>query len=186
MVKSDCSHAVTDTPAAFALDPATTPGSAAVLFENEALPAATQVDESRNRLLARRIGVGVQVYDYDGSNGKWVFREPQADLYDIKTGIQRGIHFAGPYWADADGSRVRGKLSGDVDAPVDSARNVKWLRLDGVENFGSAQTIFRQVTFIQRVVTYGGQPPANGAPADGATASVPYTALYVFWAKKEQ
>jgi Protein of unknown function (DUF3455) len=39
---------------------------------------------------------------------------------------------------------------------------------------------FRQVTFIQRVFTYGDQAPANVTPADGDTASVPYTALYVF------
>jgi hypothetical protein len=163
-----------------------TPGSAAFLFHNQALPAAIQVDERQNRLLARRIGVGLQVYDYDGANAKWVFREPQADLYDIRSGMQRGIHFVGPYWADADGSRVKARLSGEVPAPVDSARNVKWLRLQAVEWFGSAKTLLRQVTFIQRVVTYGGQPPSNGDPVDGDTVSVPYTALYVFWARKEQ
>src|ERR1700704_3125241 len=105
MVESASSHAAPDTHP-FALEPATTPGSAAFLFKNQLLPTAIQVDETHNRLLARRIGVGVQVYDYQSASGKWVFREPQADLYDIKTGIQRGIHFAGPYWADADGSRV--------------------------------------------------------------------------------
>lgn len=185
MVKSECSHATSDTQP-FALDPATTPGSAAFLFKNQLLPSPIQVDENQNRLLARRIGVGVQVYDYKRADAKWVNREPQADLYDIRSGIQRGIHFAGPYWADADGSRVKGKKSGEVDAPVDSARNVTWLRLDAVEWFGSARTLFRQVTFIQRVFTYGGQPPTNWTPADGDTVSVPYTALYVFWATKEQ
>jgi hypothetical protein len=183
MVKSECSHAPADTQP-FALDPATTPGSAAFLFNNQMLPSAIQVDEAHNRLLARRIGVGVQVYDYKSAEARWAGREPQADLYDIRTGIQRGIHFAGPHWADSDGSRVKAKPAGDVDAPVDSARNVKWLRLEAVEWFGSAKTLFRQVTFIQRVFTYGGQPPANLTPADGDTVSVPYTALYVFWAKK--
>ena len=56
----------------------------------------------------------------------------------------------------------------------------------GVEWLGSAKTLFQHVTFIQRVFTFGGQPPSNGSPADGDTATVPYTALYVFWAKKEQ
>jgi hypothetical protein len=185
MVKSECSHVVQDTQP-FALDPATTPGSAAFLFKNQLLPAAIQVDEAQNRLLARRIGVGVQVYDYKSAEARWVNREPQADLYDIRSGIQRGIHFAGPYWADADGSRVRATKSGEVDAPVDSARNVKWLRLDAAETIGSAKTLFTHVTFIQRVFTYGGQPPTNCTPADGDTVSVPYTALFVFWAKKEQ
>jgi hypothetical protein len=184
MVKSECStHTAPDTQP-FALDPATTPGSAASTFRNQLLPSAIQVDETQNRLLARRIGVGVQVYDYHSAEAKWVNREPEADLYDIRTGIQRGIHFAGPHWADADGSRVKGALPVAVDAPVDPARNVKWVRLEAAERFGSAKTIFAHVTFIQRVFTYGGQAPANLTPADGDTVSVPYTALYVFWGKK--
>jgi hypothetical protein len=185
MDKPESSHVASDTEP-FALDPATTPGSAAVLFKNKLLPAAIQVDEEHNRLLARRIGVGLQVYDYKAAEAKWVNREPQADLYDIRTGVQRGIHFAGPHWADSDGSRVRAQASGSVDAPVDPARNVKWVRLDALEKFGSATTIFSKVTFIQRVFTYRGQPPLNLTPADGDTVSVPYTALYVFWAAKEQ
>ncbi|MCA1605678.1 MAG: DUF3455 domain-containing protein [Acidobacteria bacterium] len=169
----------------FALNPATTPGASALLFTNETLPPAIQVDQNHNRLLTSRIGVGVQIYDYHSTNGGWVFREPQADLYHIETGIQLGIHFAGPYWADADGSRVKGKTSGEADAPIDSNRNVKWLRLDAVENFGSNTGIFRQVAFIQRVFTYGGRPPSKREPTDGDTVSVPYTALYVFWAQKK-
>jgi hypothetical protein len=70
MVKSECSHLVQDTEP-FALDPATTPGSGAFLFKNRLLPAAIQVDEEHNRLLARRIGVGVQVYDYKGAQATW-------------------------------------------------------------------------------------------------------------------
>jgi hypothetical protein len=73
-----------------------------------------------------------------------------------------------------------------VDAPVDPARNVKWVRLEAAERFGSAKTLFAHVTFIQRVFTYGGQAPANLTPADGDTVSVRYTALYVFWAGKER
>jgi hypothetical protein len=78
MVKPECSHVASDTEP-FPLDPATTPGSAAFLFKNKLLPAAIQVDEEDNRLLARRIGVGVQVYDYKAAEAKWVNREPQAD-----------------------------------------------------------------------------------------------------------
>jgi hypothetical protein len=185
MVTSECSHVTSDTQP-FALDPATTPGSAAFTFKNQPLPSAIQVDETHNRLLARRIGVGVQVYDYHSAEAKWVNREPEADLYDIRTGIQRGIHFAGPHWADADGSRVKGTSPVAVDAPVDPARNVKWVRLEAAERFGSAKTLFAHVTFIQRVFTYGGQAPANLTPADGDTVSVPYTALYVFWTGKGQ
>ncbi|MGH3900560.1 MAG: DUF3455 domain-containing protein [Pseudonocardiaceae bacterium] len=171
----------------FALASATKPAAYDPLSGNEKLPSAIQVDANRNRVLATRIGVGVQVYDQDSANSRWVFREPQANLYDVDTGIQRGIHFAGPYWTDADGSRVKAKASGEADAPTGSDRNITWLRLETAEKFGSNDDVLGQVTFIQRVLTDGGQPPPKWEPATGCdTLSVPYTTLYVFWGQKEQ
>ncbi|MGH3754112.1 MAG: DUF3455 domain-containing protein [Pseudonocardiaceae bacterium] len=169
----------------FALNPAAKPGPYDPLLDNEKLPPAIQVDANRNRVLATRIGAGVQVYDQDSVNSKWAFREPQANLYDAATGVQLGIHFAGPYWTDTDGSRVKAKASGEADAPTDSKRDIKWLRLEPVEKFGSSNDILSQVTFIQRVRTDGGQPSSAWEPAKGCdTLSVPYTTLYVFWAQK--
>lgn len=179
--ESGCNSSYTSDP--FAFNPATTPEPSPI--NNEMLPPAIQVDTNHNKLLTTRIGAGVQVYDYDSANGKWVFREPQANLYDVVTGVQHGIHFAGPYWTDADGSKVKAKASGETDPPADSERNIKWLRLDTVEKFGGENGILREVTFIQRVLTWGGQPPSSKEPADGCdTVSVPYTALYVFWGQK--
>lgn len=171
----------------FALTLATKPGSYDPLLDNGKLPPAIQVDANRNRVLATRIGVGVQVYDQDSANSKWTFREPQANLYDVETGVQHGIHFTGPYWTDTDGSRVKAKVSGEADAPIDNERNIKWLRLETVEKFGSNNDVLGQVTFIQRVLTDGGQPPSTWEPTKGCdTLSVPYTTLYVFWGQKEQ
>ena len=171
----------------FALTSATKPGSYDPLLGNEKLPPAIQVDTNRNRVLATRIGVGVQVYDQDSANSKWAFREPQANLYDVETGVQHGVHFAGPSWTDADGSRVKAKVSGEADAPTGSETNIKWLRLDTVEKFGSNDDVFGPVTFVQRVLTDGGQPPSKWEPTKGCdTLSVPYTTLYVFWGEKEQ
>ena len=100
-------------------------------------------------------------------------------------GIQRGIHFAGPpHWADVDGSRVKASRRGTWTLPSTSARNVKWVRLEAAEWFGSARHSSGRSQFIQRVFTFGGQPPRNGSPADGDTVTVPYTALYVFWARR--
>lgn len=173
----------------FALTLLTTPGSAALRIENSELPAAIQVDETTNQEVARRLGAGVQVYDC--INGTFTFREPQADLYDLETITQRGIHFATetphPNWADADGSRVVCQLDKAVDAPApgDPAADVKWLKVKTVVpngNFGS-KGVFSGVTFIQRVLTFGGQAPSSSC-AGATTVSVPYTALYIFWAKK--
>lgn len=98
----------------------TTPGSAALRITNSELPAAIQVDETTNREVARRLGAGVQVYDCNPNSSTFKFREPQANLYDLKTLTQRGIHFAtetpSPNWADADGSRVVCKLTMAIDA----------------------------------------------------------------------
>lgn len=158
----------------------TTPGASALQFSNGALPPEVQVDESAVSLLTKLIGVGVQVYDYDGTNQKWIFREPQANLYDVKTGVQQGIHFVGPYWADSAGSRVKGQVTGRADAP-NKDTDVPWLKLDVIERFGSADLSLQRATFIQRVLTYGGQAPSATGPSDGDTVGVPYTALYTFW-----
>lgn len=159
----------------------TTPGSSALQFRNGALPSEVQVDETTASLLTTLIGVGVQVYDYDAADNKWVFREPQANLYDVATGIQQGIHFVGPYWADSAGSRVKGKVTGRADAP-NKENDVPWLKLDVVERLGSADLTLQRTRFIQRVLTYGGQAPSATGPCDGDTVGVPYTALYTFWA----
>jgi len=158
----------------------TTPGSSVLQFRNGALPPEIQVDEGTVSLLAKLIGVGVQVYDYDDTNHKWVFREPQASLYDVATGVQQGIHFVGPYWADSAGSRVKGRVTGRADAP-NKENDVPWLKLEVVERFGSTDLSLQGATFIQRVLTYGGQAPSATGPSDRDTIGVPYTALYTFW-----
>jgi Protein of unknown function (DUF3455) len=170
----------------FLLTLLTTPGSAALRIENSELPLPIQVDETAHREVARRLGAGVQVYGRD-SGGTFRLREPQADLYDLETLVPRGIHFVGPeggtaQWADADGSRVVARVVERVDAPPpsDPTKDVQWLKAETLQppdgNFGTG--VFSEVTFIQRVLTYGGQ----ATPSDhGTTLSIPYTTLYVFW-----
>jgi Protein of unknown function (DUF3455) len=173
----------------FVLTILTTPGSAALRIENSELPADIQVDEKTNQEVVRRLAAGVQIYDCDPASGTFSFREPHADLYDLDTVAQRGIHFAtepGPNWTDADGSRTSclwpggAKLvvSVDAPAPADPTRDVRWLKVEAAQNFGS-NGVFSGVTFIQRVLTFGGQAPPSCTA--GTTVSVPYTALYIFW-----
>ena len=164
----------------------TSPGSAALRIENSELPDPIQVDETEHREVTRRLGAGVQVYDRN-PDGTFGFREPQADLYDLETLTHRGIHFVGPrprtaQWADADGSRVVAEVVARVDAPppADSSRDIQWLKLEAKEKFGAG--VFEGVTFIQRVLTYGGQVPPSCD--NSTTISVPYTTLYIFWAAR--
>lgn len=175
----------------FTLTLLTTPGSAARRIENSELPAAIQVDETKHREVARRLGAGVQVYDCNPDTGAFQFREPQADLYDLQTLTQRGIHFVGPeprtaQWADADGSRVVVRVdspaSAAVDAPppADPTKDIKWLKVEAFQTLGTG--VFSEVAFIQRVLTYGGQPPPSCD--NHTTVSLPYTTLYIFWARQ--
>ena len=164
----------------------TTPGSAALRIENSELPDPVQVDETEHREVTRRFGAGVQVYDRN-PDGTFGFREPQADLYDLETVTLRGIHFVGPergtaQWADADGSRVVARVVERVDAPApaDPTKDVQWLKVQALTTFGDG--VLRGVTFIQRVLTYGGQVPPSCD--NSTTISVPYTTLYIFWAAR--
>ena len=96
MTQDTLSYTTVATTSPFLLSLLTTPGSAALRIKNSELPSAIQVDETANHEVARRLGAGVQVYDCDPAKGTFTFREPQADLYDLDTAIQRGIHFVGP------------------------------------------------------------------------------------------
>lgn len=187
MTQNTSSYTDITTTSPFVLTLLTTPGSAALRIENTELPSAIQVDETKHREVARRLGAGVQVYDCNPDTGTFRFREPQADLYDLETVTQRGIHFVGPrpgtaQWADADGSRVVATVVARVDAPppADPTKDVQWLKLEveASESFGTG--VFKDVTFIQRVLTYGGQAPPSCD--SGTTVSLPYTTLYIFWA----
>jgi hypothetical protein len=186
MTQNTSSYTDLTTTSPFVLTLLKTPGSAALRIGNIELPSATQVDETQHLELARRLGAGVQVYRRT-ETGTFEFREPQANLYDLETVIQRGIHFVGPRrgtaeWADADGSRVVAEVGPRVDAPppADPTKDIQWLKAQAFENSGTG--IFSKVTFIQRVFTYAGQPP----PSDksDSTISRPYTALYIFWTKR--
>jgi hypothetical protein len=185
MTQNTSTYTAAATTSPFLLTLLTTPGSAARRIENSELPAAIQVDETAHRAVEQRLGAGVQVYDCNPDTGTFRFREPQADLYDLDTVAQRGIHFVGPepgtaQWADADGSRVVARVIARVDAPppADPTKDVQWLKVEAFQHFGTG--VFSDVTFIQRVLTYGGQPPPS---YDGSTTiSRHYTALYRFWA----
>lgn len=187
MTQNTLSDTTAATTSPFLLTPLTASESAALRIKNSELPPAIQVDENANHEVARRIGAGVQVYDCDPAKDTFAFREPQADLYHLDTAIQKGIHFVGPesgtaQWADADGSRVAARVVERVNAPppADPSKDVQWLQVKAFQNFGTG--IFSDVTFVQRVLTHGGQAPPSCA--SGTTTSPPYTALYIFWSAR--
>jgi hypothetical protein len=130
---------------------------------------------------------GVQIYACTaaGDSFKWVFKAPQAKLFDA-SGKQIGTHFAGPTWKLTDGSQVRGEVQGEIVAtkPAPEADAVAWLLLRA--KAGTATGSLASVAIIRRTDTHGGAAPASGCQtaADASkTAQIPYTATYTFYAQ---
>ena len=123
--------------------------------------------------------VGVQIYVWSGTS--WVFRAPEAVLYDADRDIV-GIHYAGPTWESESGSKVVGARV--ASAPSVSANSIPQLLLKAVSAEGPG--IFARTTYIQRVNTRGGTAPAAPGDTIGQEARVAYTAEYFFYRECQQ
>ncbi len=115
----------------------------------------------------------------------WTLVAPAATLVDDK-GKQITTHFAGPTWQAKDGSTVVGAR---VDGVTVSTSAIPWLLLRAASTTlgpdgGDRLTA---TTYIQRVNTTGGLPPASGCDATsvGAAVNVPYTSDYYFYRAAE-
>ena len=93
-----------------------------------------------------------------------------------RTTASVGIHYAGPTWESASGSKV---VAAVVDSCTPDPDAIPWLLLKAVSSEGPG--IFHRVTYIQRVFTEGGLAPADAGDFVGEEARVPYTAWYVFY-----
>ena len=124
---------------------------------------------------------GVQIYTWTGTN--WLFRAPEADLYDASRTCV-GKHYKGsqgPVWEATDGSKVVGSVV--AKAAAYHSNSIPHLLLKAVSSTGNGA--FSGITFIQRVNTEGGVAPANPGNAIGQEARVPYHAEYVFYHKEK-
>jgi hypothetical protein len=127
--------------------------------------------------------VGVQIYTCTAVPGgfAWGPATPRAELYDDQ-GNRIVSHFRGPSWQARDGSTV---VAGRVDGVTVDATAIQWLLLKSTSNTpGPDGDRLAGTTYIQRLATAGGLPPA-AEQCDVATAGtareVPYTADYLFW-----
>ena len=131
--------------------------------------------EQAFRLFAK----GVQIYSWSGTN--WIFRGPEATLFDAKKAIV-GKHYkdsTGPIWEGIDGSRVVGKVV--TNAPAFDTNAIPQLLLKAES--ASGQGRFADVTYIQRVGTVGGKAPSNPSSNVGQETRSEYSAEYVFYRK---
>ena len=136
-----------------------------------------QVPEGSN-ISFHVFGVGVQIYRWDGV--KWVFSNPEANLYaDAGQNALVGTHFsapgANPNGLTVSGSRVIGTV---VDKCTPNANAIAWVKLSA-DNSGTG--VFNHTTFIQRLNTVGGLAPTEPGSVVGQEARSPYTADYFFY-----
>jgi Protein of unknown function (DUF3455) len=137
-----------------------------------------------SQLLTRRVAAkGVQIYvcttrKDDPSQTEWVFKAPEAQLYD-ESGKKFGSHAAGPTWRSDDGSAVVGEVVNRWNGPDPSA--VPWLLLKVKSRSGVGQ--LTAVDYVQRLHTRGGNAAADGCKPQntGRELRVAYTADYYFY-----
>jgi hypothetical protein len=130
-----------------------------------------------NKVAFQVVGVGVQIYRWDGD--EWIFVAPDASLYaDAGLNGLVGTHFGGPTWKSLSGSQVVGSV---VDKCTVDPDSIDWLLLRAASTTGPG--IFQDVTFIQRLNTKGGLAPDEPGEFVGDEANVPYSADYVFYRK---
>jgi hypothetical protein len=134
------------------------------------------------KVVAHFHGVGAQVYACTAAAGTttyaWTLQRPDAALLDQKGG-PAGTHGAGPIWTAKDGSTVTGKKIAQADAPAADA--IPWLLLKADKTTGDG--IFSKVTYLQRVATNKGKPPATrcDATTPKTETRVDYSADYYFY-----
>jgi hypothetical protein len=144
------------------------------------VPPGLEVPDG-NVLLFEYIGDGVQIYECqarpdDASALQWTFRFPEATLLN-EYGEVVGRHYAGPTWEGNEGSQVVAEARANV--PSADPSSIPWLLLQARSNAGAG--IFSSVTYIHRLETVGGQPPAGACAQAGQELRVPYLATYVFY-----
>ena len=144
------------------------------------VPAALRVPPGA-RLVARFHATGAQVYACAASAAgpfAWTLKRPDATLFDA-AGAAAGTHGAGPTWTAKDGSAVVGEKVAQADAPAATA--IPWLLLRAKSTSGKGQ--FSPVTYVQRIETQGGKPPATGCEAAkvGSESRASYSADYYFF-----
>ena len=125
------------------------------------------------------LGDGVQVYSCDATDRgyAWVFRGPEAALFDAR-GRQVGSHGAGPSWKLADGSSVIGEKVAEAASPDPHA--IPWLLLRVKSHDGTGP--LADAAWVRRTNTVGGNAPDGGCDEAhaGETARIRYSAIYQF------
>lgn len=146
------------------------------------VPAAVAVPAG-HKVAMTTVGVGEITYecrakaDAPGAFA-WTFVAPVATLFNADKSKEVGSYYAGPTWKAKDGSTVTGKQL--AVSPADPTA-IPLQLVEAAPTSGSGDMV--GVTYIQRLNTVGGVPPADPCDAGkaGAKQQVKYQADYVFY-----
>jgi hypothetical protein len=137
-----------------------------------------------HKLLFKLEARGVQIYQaVEGNAGKleWVLEAPLANLVDDQ-GAKAGLHYDGPSWEAADGSKVvRDKVEDVKSAPAPKPNeDIPWLLIKVKADKGKDGTL-SPTAYIQRLQTSGGKAPTELPRRVGSKVGVAYKAVYCFY-----
>ena len=134
-----------------------------------------------NVLLLRAYGRGVQKYTCPVNPTSSAV--PHAILLSGNGNSENivAIHFVGPTWQALDGSLVVGNGAKATHFPAPNGQGVDWLLIPAQSTSGSG--LFSNVTYVQRLYTQGGKPPASCNQNQTETL-VEYSAEYLFYIPK--
>jgi hypothetical protein len=137
------------------------------------VPSGLEVPVEGAKVSFHVYAVGVQIYTWNGSS--WGTSVPSAVLFDADGNVV-GVHSAGPTWETESGSKVVGsRINGLTVNPT----AIPWLLLKAKTADGPG--VLDRTSYIQRVNTVGGLPPATPGATVGDVAKVAYTAEYFFF-----
>ncbi len=149
------------------------------------IPDVLQVPDG-NVLLLRARGRGVQKYTTPVTATSKA--TPHAILLTANQdeGDLAAIHFGGPTWEALDGSMVVGDAANATHYTAPDPDGVDWLLIPAKSTSGNG--LFNRVTYIQRLYTDGGKPPAEDChqPDGQSEILVEYSAEYRFYVPAEQ
>ncbi len=151
--------------------------AAPVLAAPKHIPDVLKVPPG-NVLLLRAEGRGTQKYACPVSAAS--SSVPHAILHVGRhEGDLVAIHFGGPTWVALDGSAVVGDGANAKRFTSPDPDSVDWLLIPAKSTTGNGE--FSRVTYIQRLFTEGGKPPAAGCKPGQTEVLVEYFAQYLFY-----
>ncbi len=123
-------------------------------------------------------GRGVQIFrcEMQSQGGRWIYRLPEAELGDPRTGLalRHGVNLS---FESADGSRLIGEIVDHV--PSVDEQSLPWV-LIGTRSYGKGA--LTGIRFVARINTAGGMPPQHCEPESASQVlRVPFSADFVFY-----